>query len=93
MNNSNRGGIAQPIKSCHVMRGNRSCGVNFLSYPGSGGEESEGCGRGFSARLSDRVLFFLSPRGTRRRVGKSYLESVLKEIHVGTNPDIIEDAP
>lgn len=36
--------------------------------------------------------FFLSPRGTGRRVGKSYLEGVLKEIHVGINPDIIESA-
>lgn len=36
------------------------------------------------------VFFSLSPRGTKRRVGKSYLEGVLKEIHVGINPDIIE---
>lgn len=53
-------------------------------------------GMGISSRLSDHVLFFPFPRwGTRRRrrVGKSYLEGVLKEIHVGINPDIIESAP
>lgn len=39
--------------------------------------------------------FFLSltPRDVRRRVGKSYLEGVLKEIHVGINPDIMSAHP
>lgn len=39
--NSYNGEKAKPIKFYHVMRGNRSCGVKFLSYPNSGRRETE----------------------------------------------------
>lgn len=53
-------------------------------------QEGEGESEKESLRLSDHVLFSPSLRGRRERVGKSYLEGVLKEIHVGINPDIIK---
>lgn len=81
------GGKAQPITLLRVMRGNRSCGVKFLSYPCSGRRERAREKR----NLCETVLFFpLSEGQGRKRVGKSYLEGVLKEIHVGINPDIIK---
>lgn len=61
---------------------------NFCPTRAWAGRKVKGC-KGIAARRSDHV-FFCAPRGTSRRAGKSYLESVLKEIHVGTNPDITE---
>lgn len=88
---------AQPSESRRVMRGNRSCGVKFLSYQGSGRKEIWLREWEF---LPDSVImcyFFPLSDGARGGgggwVGKSYLEGVLKEIHVGINPDIIESAP
>lgn len=63
-----------------------------MCYPGSGRKETEQV-KGDSLRDSLIMCHFsLSPRGMRRRVEKFYLEGVLKEIHVGINPDIIESA-
>ena len=73
---------ANYIVPCNESQQIRQCEVSFLTKQW---QER----RGF---LKDCVIMFFSPTGTRRRVGKSYLERGLKEIHVGTNPDITEYA-
>lgn len=89
--NGHNRGKAQPIRSHRLMRGNRSCGVK--SYPGSGRKEMWLRER---ESLPDSLImryFFPLLLKEEEKGGKSYLEGVLKEIHVGINPDIIESAP
>lgn len=50
---------AQPVKLCPVMRGYRSHGVKFLSYPGRGRREIEEVKRNLIETLWSCVIFSL----------------------------------